>query len=90
MSDAWAIVISAAIPVVASGIAFVIKLILQTRNEQRREIHELREENRTDHGIVMNAIIDLSNDIKDIKRDQQDHFKWHSTQSKPIVRNRKR
>ena len=90
MSDAWAIVIAAAVPVVASGIGFVIKLILDTRDEQRRELSSLREENRVDHGLVMNAILDLSSDVKDIKRDQQDHFKWHATKDKPVVRNRKR
>lgn len=90
MTDAWAIIIAAAIPVVASGIAYVIKLILDTRDEQRRELHALREENRTDHGLVMNAILDLSSDVKDIKRDQQDHFTWHATKDKPVAKSRKR
>lgn len=90
MTDAWAIVVSAAIPVVASGIAVVIRLILQMKDEQKKELSDFREENRTDHGIVMNAILDLSNDIKEIKRDQQDHFTWHATKDKPVAKSRKR
>lgn len=90
MTDAWALVIAAAIPVVASGIAVVIKLILQMRDEQRKQLSDFREENRADHGIVMNAILDLSNDVKDIKRDQQDHFTWHATKDRPVAKSRKR
>lgn len=90
MTDAWAIVISAAIPIVGSGIGFVIKIILDMRDEQRKELKEFREENRSDHGIVMNAILDLSNDVKDIKRDQQDHFTWHATKDKPVAKSRRR
>ena len=90
MTDAWALVIAAAIPVVSSGIAVLIKLILQMRDEQRKQLNDFREENRTDHGIVMNAILDLSNDVKDIKRDQQDHFTWHATKEKPVAKNRRR
>jgi len=90
MSDAWAIVIAAAIPVVASGIGVLIKIVLEMKQQQSEELKELRDENRTDHGIVMNAILDLSSDVKEIKRDQQDHFKWHATKEKPLARSRKR
>lgn len=89
MSDAWAVVIAAAIPVVASGIGVLIKIVLDMKQQQVAELRDLREENRTDHGIVMNAIIDLATDVKDIKRDQQDHFKWHATKDKPMARSRK-
>ena len=80
MTDAWAIVIAAAIPVVGGGVGYLIKVVLEMKNEQRRELNEFREENRSDHGIVMNALAEVREDVKEIRRAQHDHLEWHATQ----------
>ena len=80
MTDAWALVIASAVPVVGGGVGYVIKLVLDMKKEQSAEIRSFREENRVDHGIVMNAISEIRQDVKDIRQSQNAHLEWHVTQ----------
>lgn len=67
MTEAWAIVIAAAIPVIATGVGFLI-----------REIRSFRTENRQDHANVMNEMRKIKAGIDRISERFNDHMDWHS------------
>lgn len=71
MSEAWVAIIVAAIPVIGAGIGWLIKFVL-----------DFREENRKDHNIVMEAISDLKTDVREVKGDLHDHVQWHLRKKK--------
>ena len=71
MSEAWVAIVVAAIPVIGAGIGWLVKLVV-----------DFREENRKDHNIVMEAINDLKTDIRDVKGDLHDHVTWHLNKKK--------
>lgn len=66
MSEAWVAIIVASIPVVGAGIGWLIKFML-----------DFREENRKDHNVVMEAINELKIDVREVKGDLHDHVSWH-------------
>lgn len=71
MSEAWVAVIVASVPVVGGGIGWLIKFML-----------EFREENRADHNVVMEAINELKTDVREVKGDLHDHVQWHLRKKK--------
>jgi hypothetical protein len=71
VSDFWIAVIVALIPVVGGGVGWLIKFML-----------EFRDENRADHNVVMEAITELKQDVRDVKGDLHDHMAWHVTKKK--------
>ena len=71
MNDFWIAVVVALIPVVGGGVGWLIKFML-----------EFRDENRADHNVVMEAITELKQDVRDVKGDLHDHMAWHVTKKK--------
>ena len=71
MSETWVALTVAAIPVFGAGIGWLIKFVL-----------DFREENRNDHNIVMEAINELKTDVREVKGDLHDHVKWHLRKKK--------
>lgn len=71
MNDFWIAVIVALIPVVGGGVGWLIKFML-----------EFRDENRADHNVVMKAITELKQDVRDVKGGLHDHMAWHVTKKK--------
>lgn len=71
MNEVWVAVIIASIPVVGGGVGWLIKFML-----------EFREENRKDHNVVMEAINELKTDVREVKGDLHDHVKWHLRKKK--------
>lgn len=71
MNEAWVAVIVASVPVVGGGIGWLIKFML-----------EFREENRADHNVVMEAINELKTDVREVKGDLHDHVQWHLRKKK--------
>jgi len=70
-SDIWTAVVVTTIPVVGAGIGYLIKYLIEFRNE-----------NRSDHDIVMEAISDLKIDVREVKNGLYDHISWHSKKVK--------
>ncbi len=66
MTDAWAIVIAASIPVLATGIGWVIRLL-----------SSLAKTNRDDHNKVMEEMQVLSKGIKKVNKKLDKHIDWH-------------
>jgi hypothetical protein len=66
MSEAWAAIIVTSIPVLGGGIGWLIKNLL-----------DFREENRKDHGIVLEAINEIKNSVDEVKDDLHGHIEWH-------------
>lgn len=71
MSEAWVAIIVAAIPVIGAGIGWLIKIVF-----------DFREENRKDHNIVMDAINGLKTDVREVKNGLNDHVQWHLRKKK--------
>lgn len=71
MSDFWLAIVVTSIPVVGGGIGWLIKFML-----------EFRTENREDHNVVMLAIGELKNDVREVKGDLHDHVSWHLSKKK--------
>jgi|APGre2960657404_1045060.scaffolds.fasta_scaffold623187_1 hypothetical protein len=66
MTDAWAIVIAASIPVLATGIGWVIKLLFN-----------LSKTNRDDHNKVMEEMQVLTKSVKKVGKKLDKHIDWH-------------
>ena len=70
-SELWTAVVVTAIPVVGGGVGYLIKYLIEFRNE-----------NRIDHNLVMEAISDLKTDVREVKSGLYDHISWHSKKVK--------
>jgi len=70
-SDIWTAVVVTTISVVGAGIGYLFKYLIEFRNE-----------NRSDHDIVMEAISDLKIDVREVKNGLYDHISWHSKKVK--------
>lgn len=66
MTDSWAIVIAASIPVFATGLAWIVKLLLN-----------LGRDNKYDHNLVMEEIRTLTKVVKKNGRKIDKHVDWH-------------
>ena len=66
MTDAWAIVIAASIPFLATGIGWVIKLLVS-----------LSKTNRDDHNKVMEEMQVLTKSVKKVGKKLDKHIDWH-------------
>ena len=66
MTDAWAIVIAASIPVLATGTGWVIKLL-----------GTLSKTNRDDHNKVMEEMQNLTKSVKKVGKKLDKHIDWH-------------
>lgn len=58
--------LAACVPVVASGIGYLIKTI-----------NTFRKENREDHNNVIEAVFGLKKDVKQVKKKLEKHINWH-------------
>lgn len=67
MTEAWALIIAAAIPVLGTGVGFLI-----------REIRSFRSENRQDHANVMNEMRKIKSGIDRLSDRFNDHMDWHA------------
>jgi len=67
MTEAWAIVIAASIPVLATGIGWVIKLL-----------GTLSKTNRDDHNKVMEEMKVLTKSVKKVGKKLDKHIDWHA------------
>ena len=66
MTDSWAIVIAAAIPVFATGLGWIVKLLLN-----------LSKDNKYDHNVVMEEIQTLTKVVKKSSKKLDKHIDWH-------------
>ena len=71
MSDAWAIIIAAAIPAVGTGVGFLLK-----------QFKEFRTENRQDHANVMAELRKVRNGIDTVAGRLNQHIDWHMDKDK--------
>lgn len=71
MSDAWAIIIAAAIPVVGTGVGFLLK-----------QFKEFRVENRQDHANVMAELRKVRHGIDTVAGRLNQHIDWHMDKDK--------
>lgn len=71
MSDAWAIVIAAAIPTLGTGIGFLL-----------REFKNFRKENRQDHANVMVELRKVRTGIDNVAGRLNSHIDWHMDKEK--------
>jgi hypothetical protein len=71
MTDSWAIIIAAAIPVVGTGVGFLI-----------REFKNFRVENRQDHANVMSELRKVRSGIDVVAGRLNTHIDWHMDKEK--------
>jgi uncharacterized membrane-anchored protein YhcB (DUF1043 family) len=71
MSDAWAVVLASAIPVVGTGVGFLI-----------REFKNFRIENRQDHANVMVELRKVRSGIDTVAGRLNQHIDWHMDKGK--------
>lgn len=71
MNDAWAIIIAAAIPVLGTGVGFLI-----------RELRSFRSENRNDHAVVMKELSKVKDGIDKVSERLSSHIDWHMDKGK--------
>jgi len=71
MNDAWAIIIAAAIPVLGTGVGFLI-----------RELRSFRSENRNDHAVVMTELKKVKDGIDKVSDRLSSHIDWHMDKGK--------
>ena len=71
MTDAWAIIIAAAIPVVGTGVGFLI-----------REFKNFRVENRQDPANVMSELRKVRSGIDAVAGRLNTHIDWHMDKEK--------
>ena len=71
MTDSWAIIIAAAIPVVGTGVGFLI-----------REFKNFRVENRQDHANVMSELRKVRSGIDAVAGRLNTHIDWHMDKEK--------
>ena len=63
MNEAWASIIVAIIGVVGSILAF--------------QFQKLKKENRNDHGLVIRAITEVQDDVREVGKKLDGHIDWH-------------
>jgi len=71
MNDAWAIIVAAAIPVLGTGVGFLI-----------RELRSFRSENRNDHAVVMTELKKVKDGIDKVSDRLSSHIDWHMDKGK--------
>ena len=71
MTDSWAIIIAAAIPVVGAGLGFLL-----------REFKNFRKENRQDHANVMHELRKVRNGVENVAHRLNTHIDWHMDKEK--------
>ena len=71
MSELWIAVAVAAVPVIGGGIGYLFKYLT-----------DFREENKKDHDVVMDALMDLRTDVREVKMGLYDHITWHVKKGK--------
>jgi len=71
MTDSWAIIIAAAIPLVGTGVGFLI-----------REFKNFRVENRQDHANVMSELRKVRSGIDTVAGRLNTHIDWHMDKEK--------
>jgi hypothetical protein len=71
MTDAWAMVLAAAIPVLGTGVGFLI-----------RELRSFRTENRSDHAVVMKELNKVQEGISKVSERLSSHIDWHMDKGK--------
>jgi len=71
MTDSWAIIIAAAIPLVGTGVGFLI-----------REFKNFRVENRQDHANVMSELRKVRSGIDAVAGRLNTHIDWHMDKEK--------
>lgn len=67
MSDGLGYFLAACVPVVASGIAWIIKLL-----------SKFGKENKKDHDKVMEEILELNKNVKKVGKKLDKHIDWHT------------
>jgi hypothetical protein len=63
MTEAWASIIVAVIGVVGSILAF--------------QFQKMKKENRSDHGLVIRAITEVQDDVREVGKKLDGHIDWH-------------
>lgn len=63
MNEAWASIVVAIIGMVGSVLAF--------------QFQKLKKENRTDHNLVIRAITEVQDDVREVGRKVDNHIDWH-------------
>jgi hypothetical protein len=63
MNEAWASIVVAIIGVVGSILAF--------------QFQKLKKENRDDHGLVIRAITEVQDDVREVGKKLDGHIDWH-------------
>lgn len=63
MTEAWASIVVAIIGVVGSILAF--------------QFQKLKKENRNDHGLVIRAITEVQDDVREVGKKLDGHIDWH-------------
>jgi len=71
MTDSWAIIIAAAIPVVGAGLGFLL-----------REFKNFRKENRQDHANVMVELRKVRTGVENVANRLSTHIDWHMDKEK--------
>jgi hypothetical protein len=63
MNEAWASIIVAIIGLVGSALAI--------------QFQRLKKENRNDHGLVIRAITEVQDDVREVGKKLDGHIDWH-------------
>jgi hypothetical protein len=63
MNEAWASIVVAVIGLVGSGLAF--------------QFQKLKKENRNDHNLVIRAITEVQDDVREVGKKVDGHIDWH-------------
>jgi Ser-tRNA(Ala) deacylase AlaX len=63
MNEAWASIVVAVIGLVGSGLAL--------------QFQKLKKENRNDHGLVIRAITEVQDDVREVGKKVDGHIDWH-------------
>lgn len=68
-TEIWTAVVVTTIPIIGGGIGFLIKALF-----------DFRKENREDHNVVMEAVLDLKQDVKKVGKKLEKHIDWHDNE----------
>ena len=68
-TEIWTAVIVTTIPIIGGGIGYLIK-----------SLFDFRKENREDHNVVMEAVLDLKQDVKKVGKKLEKHIDWHDNE----------
>jgi hypothetical protein len=63
MDEAWASIVVAVIGLVGSGLAL--------------QFQKLKKENRNDHDLVIRAITEVQDDVREVGKKLDGHIDWH-------------